>query len=60
METVDTTYTGKIAGSGSVKVEAPELDLELHQMILWIMLHEGAAMALIPEYNRLRAELEAK
>jgi len=39
---------------GSVSVCAPDLPLELHQMIVWIML-DPEAEKLLPAYRDLRA-----
>lgn len=40
----------------SIKLIAPELPIDLHKMIVWIMHHQPEAAHLLPEYNKLRDE----
>lgn len=57
MKTVNATY--KAAGtSGRIEMSTPALPIELNKMIIWIMLHQDEAQALLPEYERIRAEAE--
>lgn len=45
-------YTAKVKGS-RIDMTAPELPLELNQMIVWIM-HNPNAVYLLPRYRELR------
>ena len=55
--TVDARYTARVRGSW-IKMNTPELPLELNQMIVWIM-HSGAdAMDLLPAYREIRKRAE--
>lgn len=50
--TANARYTAKVRGS-RIDMTAPELPLELHQMIVWIM-HNPNAVYLLPRYRELR------
>lgn len=50
-------YTAKVKGS-RIDMTAPELPLELNQMIVWIM-HNQNAHYLLPRYRELR-EIEER
>jgi len=57
METnFNTTYNATGPTKSSIKVTAPELPMELHQMIVWIMHHQEDAMHLLPEYQKIRQQ----
>lgn len=45
-------YTAKVRGS-HIDIKAPELPLEMNQMIVWIM-HNPNAHYLLPRYRELR------
>lgn len=55
------TFKAKYKATGptrsSIEVTAPELPIDLHQMVVWIMHHQGSAVYLLPKYKELR-ELE--
>lgn len=51
-------YTAKVRGS-RIKMIAPELPLELNQMIVWIM-HSPDAAHLLPTYRELRQQAEER
>ena len=55
--TFDTTYKAIGPTKSSIKVMAPELPIDLHQMVVWIMHHQASAVYLLPKYKELR-ELE--
>ena len=57
MTTFNTTYKAIGPTKSSVKVTAPELPIELHQMIVWVMHHQQDAGHLVAEYQLLRAKL---
>ena len=50
--TANARYTAKVRGS-RIDMTAPELPLELNQMIVWIM-HNPNAVYLLPRYRELR------
>lgn len=51
-------YTAKVRGS-RIDMTAPELPLELNQMIVWIM-HSPDAAFLLPAYRELRQQAEER
>jgi hypothetical protein len=55
--TANARYTAKVRGS-RIDMTAPELPLELNQMIVWIM-HNQNAHHLLPRYRELR-EIEER
>ena len=59
MNTVNAKYKGAIKKSGFALAENSDLPIEIHQMILWSILHPDEAMALIPFYERIR-EIHSK
>lgn len=52
--TLNTTYTAISPTKSSIKVTAPELPIELHKMIVWVIHHQDTALALLPKYKELR------
>lgn len=40
----------------SISATAPEMPIELHQMMIWIMHHQDDAMYLLPEYQMIRKQ----
>jgi hypothetical protein len=55
--TYNATYNATGPAKSSAKV-APYLRNErLHQMIVWIMLHQEDAMRLLPEYQKIRQQV---
>jgi len=54
--TANARYTAKVKGS-SIDMTAPELPIELSQMIVWIM-HSPDAVYLLPAYRELRQQVE--
>ena len=54
MKTANARYRAKVGGS-SIDMEASELPLDLHQLIVWVMHSENAAY-LLPEYQKLRQQ----
>ena len=59
MMTVNARYTA-IRNGSSIEMTAPELPLEINQMIVWIMNHEESAEELLPEYQRIRKQEESE
>lgn len=55
--TANARYTARVRGS-KIDMTAPELPLELNQMIVWIM-HNQNAHYLLPRYRELR-EIEER
>lgn len=55
-QTANARYTANVNVS-RVAIAAPELPLELNQMIVWIMRNPDA-MYLLPEYKKLRQQCE--
>jgi len=55
-ETIKTKYKASIPGKSSIEIEHDALPLDLHKMIVWIIGIPEEAMALLPEYERLRGE----
>lgn len=51
-------YTAKVRGS-RIDMTAPELPLDLNQMIVWIM-HSPDAMYLLPAYKEIRQRAEER
>ena len=49
-------YTANVRGS-RIAVTAPELPIELNQMIVWIM-NSPDATYLLPEYKKIRQQAE--
>ena len=58
MKTANAKYTAKVRGS-RIDMTAPELPLELNQMIAWIM-SSNDAMTLLPAYRDIRQQSEAR
>jgi|GEM_PF-5890455 len=54
--TLNTTYKAIGPTKSSIKVTAPQLPLELHQMIVWAMHHPQEATYLLPEYRQIRQQ----
>ena len=54
--TFRTTYNAIGPTRSSIKVTAPELPIDLHQMIVWVMHHQDDAAHLLPEYNTIRKQ----
>ena len=54
--TFNTEYKAIGPTKSSIKLIAPELPIELHKMIVWIMHHQPEAAHLLTEYNKLRDE----
>lgn len=52
--TFRTTYNAIGPTRSSIKVTAPELPIDLHKMIVWVMHHKEDAKHLLPEYELLR------
>ena len=50
------TYKATGPTKSSIKVTAPELSMELHQMCVWIMHNQEDAMHLLPEYQKIRQQ----
>lgn len=51
-EVVKASYKATIKNLGTVVVEAPDLSLELNQMVVWIMTNPDAEL-LIPSYQKI-------
>jgi len=58
MITFNTTYNATGPTKSSIKVTAPALPIDLHQMIVWAMHHQEDAAHLVAEYQLLRAKLD--
>lgn len=56
MKTMKAQYRASNERKSSIKLDAPEVPIELHQMIVWVMLHQNDAMHLLPEYQKLRQQ----
>lgn len=56
-ETIKAKYKASILGKSSIEIEHDALPLDLHKMIVWVMTKPEEAMALVPEYERLRGDL---
>ena len=60
MEVMKAQYRASSKGRSSIKLDAPEIQIELHQMIIWIMLHQEDARHLLPEYQNIRQQAAAR
>lgn len=56
MKTMKAQYRSSSERKSSIKLDAQEIPIELHQMIVWVMLHQEDAMHLLPEYQKLRQQ----
>lgn len=56
MITVSAQYRATAQRMSSIKMTAPEMPIELHQMIVWIMHHQDDAKHLLPEYLKVRQQ----
>lgn len=58
MDGMIAVYKAVKKGNCASKIEIKNdlLPIEINQMIVWIMMHEAEALALLPEYQRIRAE----
>ena len=56
METINAKYQATSKTKSSVVSTAPELPLELHQMIVWIMHCQSDAAQLLLEYRKWRQQ----
>ena len=54
--TFNTTYNAIGPTRSSIKVTAPELPIDLHQMIVWVMHHQEDAAFLLPAYREIRQQ----
>ena len=55
-ETIKAKYKASIPGKSSIEIEHGTLPLDLNKLIVWIMTKPEEAMAMVPEYERLRGE----
>ncbi|MFM2134467.1 MAG: hypothetical protein RLZZ452_1370 [Pseudomonadota bacterium] len=55
-ETVKAKYKASIPGKSSIEIDYGTLPLELNKLIVWIMTKPEEAIALVPEYERLKGE----
>lgn len=58
--TFNATYKAIGPAKSSIKVTAPALPIDLHQMIVWIMHHQEDAVYLLPEFEKLRDQVTAR
>lgn len=56
MNTVNAQYRATTERKSNIKMDAPEMPIELHQMIVWIMHHHDDAKQLLPEYLKVRQQ----
>jgi hypothetical protein len=56
-ETIKAKYKASIPGKSSIEIDHGELPIDLNKLIVWIMVMPEEAMALMPEYERLRGDL---
>ena len=56
MSTMKAQYRASCKSKSSIKLDAPEIPIELHQMIIWIMPHQEDARNLLPEYQIIRRQ----
>lgn len=56
MTTFKTTYNATGPTKSSIKVIAPDLPIDLHQMIVWVMHHQADAAHLLPAYREIRQQ----
>jgi hypothetical protein len=56
-ETIKAKYKATIPGKSSIEIDHGELPLEIDKLIVWVMTRPEEAMALLPEYERLRGDL---
>ena len=54
MTTFNSTYSAVGSTNSSMKMNAPMLGIEIHQMIVWMMHNEADAMSLVPVYKAIR------
>lgn len=59
-KTVNAVYKATSEKKSSIKMSTPMLDLELHQMIVWIMHNQQEAMKLLPEYRKVKVRFTPK
>jgi hypothetical protein len=55
-ETIKAKYKATIPGKSGIEIDNGTLPLELNKLIVWVMTKPEEAMALLPEYERLRGE----
>lgn len=58
--TFNTTYKANGPTKSSIKVTAPALPIDLHQMIVWIMNHQEDAVYLLLEFEKMRDQVTAR
>lgn len=56
-ETIKAKYKASISGKSSIEIDHGTLPLELNKMIVWVMTKPEEAVALLPEYERLRSDI---
>ena len=56
-KTVNAAYKASTEKKSTIKMSTPMLDLELHQMIVWVMHNQQDAMQLLPEYRKIKVKL---
>ena len=56
-ETIKAKYKASIPGKSSIEIDHGTLPLEFNKMIVWIMTKPEEAMALLPEYERIRGDV---
>lgn len=55
-ETIKAKYKASIPGKSSIEIDNGTLPLDLNKLIVWVMTKPEEAIALVPEYERLRNE----
>jgi hypothetical protein len=56
MSTVKVNYRAKSERSSTIKLDAPVVSMDIHQMVVWILLNQDAAKALLPHCQSLRTK----
>lgn len=53
--TILADYKARTSTNSKVHIEVNDLSLRVHQMVVWLLLHQNQAELLLPEYEKLRA-----
>lgn len=56
--TINAQYKGRTSTGSSIVIDAVDVNLDVHKMIVWALNHPDGALDLVPRYLQVRAEHE--
>ncbi len=58
--TILADYKARTSTNSKIHIEANDVPLRVHQMVVWLLMHKTPAELLLPEYDKLRDWWEAE